>query len=86
MKAKMNKREMTINDRQFSVVENQKGIAAIVVALSLFVLLGAAAFAVDLGYRNIAQNELQNMADAAALAGAGELGNQYLDPTFVSGG
>ena len=66
------------------MIENQRGIAAIVVALGLFVLLGAAAFAVDLGYRNIAQNDLQNMADAAALAGAGELGRQYLDPAFIA--
>jgi hypothetical protein len=42
-----------------------------------------AALAVDIGYRNVAQNELQNIVDASALAGAGELSRQYLDPSFV---
>ena len=55
------------------VLTNQKGIAAIMVALVITVLLGMAALAIDIGYRNVAQNEIQNIADAAALAGAGEL-------------
>jgi hypothetical protein len=54
------------------------------VALVLTVLLGMAALAVDIGYRNVAQNELQNIVDAAALAGAGELGRQYLDSSYVA--
>ncbi len=64
------------------VITNQRGIAAIMVALVITVLLGIAALAVDIGYRNVAQNEIQNIADAAALAGAGELSRQYLDPNF----
>lgn len=66
------------------LLTNQRGVAAIVVALTMIVLLGAAALAIDIGYRNVAQNEIQNIADAAALAGAGELGRQYLDAGFVS--
>jgi len=65
------------------VLTNQKGIAAIMVALVITVLLGMAALAIDIGYRNVAQNEIQNIADAAALAGAGELSRQYLDTSFV---
>ena len=64
------------------VLTNQRGIAAIMVALVITVLLGMAALAIDIGYRNVAQNEIQNIADAAALAGAGELGRQYSDPNF----
>lgn len=65
--------------RTNTVLTNQKGVAAIMVALVMTVLLGLAALAVDIGYRNVAQNELQNIVDATALAGAGELGRQYLD-------
>ena len=75
---------MTRNERRASVMANQRGVAAIIVALSMVVLLGVAALAIDLGYRNIAQNELQNIADAAALAGAAELSRQYLDPAFLA--
>lgn len=67
-----------------TVLTNQRGIAAIMVALAIVVLLGMAALAVDIGYRNVAQNELQNIADAAALAGAGELSRQYLASDFTA--
>ncbi len=50
---------------------------AIVVALLLTVLVGIAALAVDVGYIMTAKNELQNIADSAALAGAGQLGKEY---------
>ena len=43
------------------------------VAVLMVVLLGMVAFAVDVGWMGIAQAELQNAADAAALAGAGQL-------------
>jgi Flp pilus assembly protein TadG len=49
----------------------------VLVAFLLFVILGIAAFAIDLGYRNVVKNELQNAADAAALAAARELGVIY---------
>jgi hypothetical protein len=45
------------------------------IALSLFVLLGAAAFAVDWGLITFTKHQLQNFVDAAALAGAQELPN-----------
>ena len=74
---------MNPDHRTDTVITNQKGVAAIMVALVIMVLLGMAALAVDIGYRNVAQNELQNIVDAAALAGAGELSRQYLDESFV---
>ena len=49
-------------------------------ALLLPVMLGISAFAIDLAYLQVARNELQNDADAAALAGA-----QYLVATGSSG-
>jgi hypothetical protein len=74
---------MNPDNRTNNILKNQRGVAAIMVALGIMVLLGVAALAVDIGYRNVVQNELQNIVDAAALAGAGELGQQYLDGSFV---
>ncbi|MEX3954041.1 TadG family pilus assembly protein [Paraburkholderia sp. EG287B] len=44
---------------------------AITVAVFMIFLLGTAAMAIDIGNLMVARNELQNAADAAALAGAG---------------
>ncbi|UNY41880.1 hypothetical protein CPT_Momento_050 [Burkholderia phage Momento] len=49
---------------------NQRGAVAITVALLMSILLGFAALAIDVGYLFVVRNELQNAADAAALAGA----------------
>jgi len=48
----------------------QRGAVAVVTAISLVMLLGFAALAIDIGNLLVARNELQNAADAAALAGA----------------
>ncbi len=53
--------------------EAQKGAVSVLVALTLPVLIGAGALAVDLAYLHVVRNELQNDADAAALAGARKL-------------
>ena len=51
----------------------QKGAVAIIVALSLPVLIGMAGLALDLGKLYVTKTELQNAADACALAAAVEL-------------
>jgi Flp pilus assembly protein TadG len=51
----------------------QKGAVTVLVALTLPVLLGVGALAVDLAYLYVVRNELQNDADAAAMAGARKL-------------
>jgi Flp pilus assembly protein TadG len=51
----------------------QKGAVTVLVALLLPVLLGLGALAVDLAYLHVVRNELQNDADAAAMAGARKL-------------
>ncbi len=53
----------------------QKGSVALLVALMLPVLIGTAAFAIDLAYVHVVQSEMQNDADAAALSGAHQLFN-----------
>lgn len=55
------------------ILTGRRGSVAIIVGLSMFVLLGFAAFAIDFGYSYVVTNELQNAADAAALAGASVL-------------
>ena len=56
---------------------SQRGATAVLVALIMVVLLGIVALAVDVGYVMVTRNDLQNIADAGALAGTGELGHQY---------
>jgi hypothetical protein len=65
------------------ILNNRKGVSAILVAIFLPVLIGFAALAIDVGYMYTTKNELQNIADASALAGAGEMGKIYLslDPS-----
>ena len=48
----------------------QRGSVSLMVAFLLPVLLGLAALAIDLVYLQVVRNEMQNDADAAALAGA----------------
>jgi Flp pilus assembly protein TadG len=55
------------------ISKSQKGAVSVLVALTLPVLIGAGALAVDLAYLHVVRNELQNDADAAALAGARKL-------------
>ena len=60
-----------------SKLNNEKGAVAVIVALLLVVLLGIAAFAIDIGYGRVVRNQLQNAADAAALAAC----NRFYDRT-----
>lgn len=61
-------------------MNKQKGNIALMTALLLPVVLGISAFAIDLAYLQVVRNELQNDADAAALAGA-----KYLVTNGTSG-
>jgi Flp pilus assembly protein TadG len=54
-------------------LKNESGQAMVLVALSLVVIMGFGAFTVDIGRGAMQQSELQNIADAAALAGAQDL-------------
>ena len=64
---------MARSHRIIKHLQGQRGAAAILFALCLPVLVGIAALAVDLARLNLAKVELQNAADAAALAGARSL-------------
>ena len=60
-----------------NALNNQRGVAAIMVGVALVMLLGFAALAVDLGFVWVTRNELQNAADAAALGATRQLGVIY---------
>ncbi len=68
----------------YTIYNNQKGVSAILIAILMFVFLGFAALALDLSHIFVAQNELQNAADAGALAGARFLYNE--EGTAVNSG
>ena len=55
------------------ILKNQQGIVAVIVAVCLVMLLGFLALSIDTSHLAVARNELQNAADAGALAGAAEL-------------
>lgn len=50
-----------------------RGVTAVIIAILLVVFLGIAALAIDIGHLYVVRNELQNAADAGALAGAENL-------------
>lgn len=58
--------------------QRERGVVAIIVALSLAVLVGFAGIVLDLGHLFVNKTELQNAADACALAAANQL---VCDPT-----
>ena len=60
-----------------ALIEDTRGAVAVMVAIVLVVLLSFGALALDISNAMIARNELQNVADVAALAGARQLGLIY---------
>jgi hypothetical protein len=59
--------------------DSQRGVIAIITALSLIMLLSFASLSIDLSYAYVVRNEIQNAADTAALNGA-----RFLYP-FIGG-
>lgn len=59
------------------IVSGQKGVVALMVAVGLLVFLAFTAMVTDIAFIQVTKNELHNVADAAALAGARRLGVIY---------
>lgn len=57
-------------DQTSGLGKHQQGVSTVLVLVSLLGLLGFSALAIDVGNLFVARNELQNSADAGALAGA----------------
>src|SRR5437868_1017447 len=64
----------------------QRGQVAIMLALAFPILLGMVGVAVDLGFGYAHRRQVQNAADAAALAGAQALGRHYVYAQIGAGG
>ena len=62
-----------MRSRPRSDQHKKRGAVVVYVAISMTVIMGMAALAVDVGRLYVAQSELQRAADAAAMAAAGEL-------------
>jgi Flp pilus assembly protein TadG len=62
---------MLVKLRKF--VQGSEGSVMVLTALGLVAFLGFASLAIDLGHLYVVRNELQNVADAAALAGVNKL-------------
>ncbi len=58
---------------------NEEGATAIFVAVVMLAMIGMASFAIDIGFIAVTKSELQNAADAAALAAVRRLGKFYED-------
>jgi uncharacterized membrane protein len=56
------------------VLGDESGAALILIATGIFARVGFGALSVDVGYLFAAQNALQDSADAAAMAGARDIG------------
>jgi len=75
---------MKKNNQLLTKFTDDRGATIIVVAIAMFFfLIGFAALAIDVGYLFASKNELQNAADASALAGAGLLGQIYANMSEV---
>lgn len=61
----------------------QSGVLILLAVPLTLVLVGLLALSVDIARIHVVRNELQNAADAAALAGAGKLGS-YISPNWVA--
>jgi Flp pilus assembly protein TadG len=68
---------VTIPQKLIARIKDQSGTTVVLVAMGMVVLIGFAALAVDIGYTLTTKNELQNVADAAALAATRQLGAIY---------
>ena len=64
------------------ILTEKKGVTAVLTAILIVMLLGFAALAVDIGFGMVTKNELQNIADAAALAATRQLGTIYQGMTY----
>ncbi|OGR29468.1 MAG: hypothetical protein A2139_06350 [Desulfobacca sp. RBG_16_60_12] len=59
--------------RKSNFIRRTEGAAAVIIGLTLFGLVGATSLAIDMGHLYTVRNQLQNVADAAALAGVAQL-------------
>lgn len=59
--------------RVSTILDNQRGVSAVIIGICLFMLVAFVALAIDVSHLYVVRNELQNAADSGALAGARHL-------------
>lgn len=71
---------------EWSSAEDERGVAAMIFAVFLVVLVGVMAFVVDLGYAYYSKQRLQDALDLAAIAAARELNGEtgYTDKALTA--
>lgn len=69
-----------MNEKRFNEKSSERGMVTILMAVAIVGVIGVAAFAVDIGSALVTKAELQNTADAAALAATRELALIYKNP------
>lgn len=74
---------MEMARRIIPILRCQRGAVAVVVGIMMIAIVGFVALAVDTGYLFGARNELQNAADAAALASTRQLGIIYQGMSYA---
>lgn len=79
-KFEQTKRKARDAEHHFAI-RNQKGATVVFVAVLFPALVAFAALAIDIGYAMLTRNEVQNVADAGALAGTRKLGVIYEEMT-----
>ncbi len=70
-------KEKQNTNRLTALLSDERGVTAVLMGLLMVVLVAMSSFVVDLGYAWVTKNELQNIADGAALAGTRQLGVVY---------
>lgn len=65
------------------ILKDEKGAVLVFIGVIFMGVAAVAALGVEVGYMTLVRNELQNVADAAALAGARELGHTYEGMTYA---
>ena len=73
----------TLITKLMNPINDSRGVTLVMVAVMITVLLAMAAAAIDIGHALVARNELQNVSDAAALAGTRALGVVYSGLTMA---
>ncbi|MFZ2197936.1 MAG: pilus assembly protein TadG-related protein [Thermodesulfovibrionales bacterium] len=74
---------MTNNMQALIKLKDKKGVTAVLTAIMIVMFLGFSALAIDIGYGMVTKNELQNIADSAALAATRQLGVIYQNLTYA---
>lgn len=70
--------------KDIRILNDEKGVSAVITVIVIAVLLAFVSLAVDVGYMTATANEIQNIADGSALAATRKLGEIYAQMSYAS--